>query len=51
MWHARFSGENLKDRANLKESAADEKTLMKWILKDMGREAVDWIYLAQDRDK
>jgi len=24
---------------------------LKWILKDMGHDCVDWIYLAQDRDQ
>jgi len=34
----------------LEDTGADEKTLIKWILKEIGWEAVDWIHLAHVRD-
>ena len=33
--------ENLYERGNLEDTGADEKTLIKWILKEIEWEAVD----------
>jgi hypothetical protein len=35
----------------LEDTGADEKIFIKWILKEIGWEAVDWLHLAHVRDK
>jgi hypothetical protein len=36
---------------NLEDNGVDEKILIKWILKEIGWEAVDWLHQAHVRDK
>jgi len=42
--------ENLKERDSLEDIVLDGKITIKWILNKYG-EGVDWIHLAQDREK
>jgi hypothetical protein len=37
-------------RDHLEDLVVDGRTILKWILIDLGCENVDWIHLAQDRD-
>jgi hypothetical protein len=45
-----FVGGELRDRTHLKDLGVDGKITLKWIFKKW-EEGMDWIYLAQDRDR
>jgi hypothetical protein len=40
-----------EERTNLEDPCVDGRIIFKWILKEVRLEGVDWISLAQDRDK
>jgi hypothetical protein len=44
----KFLSENLKGREHSEDLGVDGSTILEWIL---GWEVVDWMHLAQDRDK
>ena len=48
--HTGFWLENLKERDNLKEEGINLRTIIQSTFKKQNR-AMDWIYLAQDRDR
>jgi hypothetical protein len=41
----------VRKRDDLKDPGVDGRIVLKWILKKWDRVAVDWINLAQDRDR
>jgi hypothetical protein len=44
--------ENLKGRDHLQDKGIDGKIILGWMdLRETGWEGVDWIHLAQDREK
>ena len=42
---------NPKERDHLKDIGVDYTIILKWVLKYVGWESVEWIDVAQDRDK
>jgi len=42
---------NPKERDHLEDIGVDYTIILKWVLKYVGWEGVDWIDVAQDRDK
>jgi hypothetical protein len=42
---------NLKGIDHLEDMGVDGKIILEWILRETGREILDWIQLAQDRDQ
>jgi hypothetical protein len=59
MWHAwerrekctRFWWESQKERDHLEDQGVDGRMGSEWILMEIGWGSVDWIQLAQDRDR
>jgi hypothetical protein len=49
--HTKFLSENLKGRDHSEDLGVDGKIILEWILRELGWKGVDWIYLAQDRDR
>jgi hypothetical protein len=49
--HIKLWSVNLVKRAHLGVLHVDGRILLKFILKDTDLDAVDWIYLAYDRDQ
>jgi hypothetical protein len=41
---------NLRKRNHLEDPGIDERIIVRWVIRD-GDGGMDWIYLAQDRDK
>jgi hypothetical protein len=40
-----------EERNHLEDPGVDGRTILKWIFRDAGWDSVDWIDLAQDRDR
>jgi hypothetical protein len=49
--HTKFWTKNVKGRDHAEELGVDGKTISDWILGEIGWESVDWMHLAQDRDR
>jgi hypothetical protein len=47
----RFWWGNLRERENLGDPAVDVLIILRWIFMKLVREGMDWIELAQDRDR
>jgi hypothetical protein len=42
---------NLKERDHVENRGVDDRIILKWVLKDVGWESLEWIDVAQDSDK
>ena len=59
MWHVWRRGEaytgflwgNLRGRDHLEDPGVDGKIILRWIIRKWGCGGMDWIELAQDRDR
>jgi len=49
--HSLFWSKYLKGRGHLRDLSENERKMMKQIFKETGIKGVDWLHLAQDRDK
>ena len=48
--HTGFRWGNLKERDHLGDPGVDERIILRWIFRKWDGD-MDWIYLAQDRDR
>jgi hypothetical protein len=46
-----FGGGNLRERDQLGNPDVDGRIIIRWIFKEVGWRGMDWIHLAQDRDR
>jgi hypothetical protein len=46
-----FRWGNLRERENLEDPRFDGRIMLRWIIQEMGYGNMDWIDLAQDRDR
>jgi len=59
MWHVWGTGEvhtgfwwgDLRERDHLEDLSVDGRVILKWIFKKWDEESMDWIDLAEDRDR
>ena len=50
--HTGFWWRNLRERDNLQDLGVDENIILRWIFRKLdGVWAIDWMELAQDRDR
>jgi hypothetical protein len=47
----KFCSKNLKKRNHSEDVGVDEKIILKWILREIEWEGVEWMNLAQERDQ
>jgi hypothetical protein len=46
-----FRWGNLKEKDHVEDPEVDGRIILRWILRIVGCEGMDWIDLAQDRDR
>ena len=49
--HTEFRWGNVRERDHSEDLGLDGKVILKWIFKTWGEGGMDWIYLAQNRDR
>jgi hypothetical protein len=49
--HTGFWWRNLRERDPLEDPGVDGRIILKWISQEVGCGGMDWIDLAQDRDR
>ena len=49
--HTGFWWRNLRERDNLQDLGVDGNIILRWIFRKLDGEGMDWLELAQDRDR